>query len=33
MGINLQASYNMVNFLTVGGTIGGFSRRTLLHGV
>jgi hypothetical protein len=32
-GINPQASYNMVNFLIVGGTVGSFSRRTLLHGI
>jgi hypothetical protein len=28
LGINLQASYSMVNFLTVGGTVGDLSRRT-----
>lgn len=33
VGINPQASYNMVNFLTVGGTVGSFSRRILLLGV
>jgi len=33
MGINPQASYDIANFLTVGGTVGDFSRRTLLHGV
>ena len=32
-GINPRDSHDIVNFLTVGGTVGGFSRRTLLRGV